>query len=379
MKHDIPRLIENHEFYCDEIDFPLRSCAHMLQDLWKADPPLLKWIKRGTYMVLQTPENQMMSKVRASQRELPLAEWLAIPVWPNQRNTKSHGKKLISRKDFDPHHPSLGRHCGLVTVGGKTYKVNGITTTYLHTIGKCFYPKTVHAEHYYCDTMEEAQSVYNSFDPSWAGKGAKDRLVSAISNANITLRSALFANGKGTTGLSLSYNALRRLASTTAPSDIDGMIVTLRADMIAVDGLDLGGDIAGSSVVICAAILTHRMARKLPVVDDQRETALRDWKTFWLNFAKSRGQKFGAANDAHNVLWNQIAQGMKDSGGARGVAIPLIQTALYCYDRGINNRPINVVKVPKTLKLETYYQPKKNFDPVANGSSKSAGQPEARA
>jgi hypothetical protein len=309
--------------------------------------------------------------VVATQRDMPLKEWLTVPIWPNQRSTKAHAKKLTSKKSFNPRHPSLGRHCGLVTVGGTTYKVNGITTTYLHTIGKCFYPDTVHCEHYYCDTMDEAQSIYNSFDPSWAGKGCKDRLVSALAASNIELVSATFSNGKGTTGLSLTFNGLRGVQSTAAPEDVDGMVRSLKYDIIAVDRLGLAGATGGGTVAICAALYSHRAARNAPV--DDREDALFAWAEFWNAFVESKGQKIGYASSSYNVLWNLIA---KEATGHRDNTIPLVERGLYCFSRGKMGK---IDGMPRRTTMDKFYSPRAKFETIgATASRKSKSKSKSR-
>lgn len=270
--------------------------------------------------------------VKSSYRDMPYAEWVAIPEWPAQRNTEAHAAKILRSPLFDPNHPTLGQHCAAMTINGKTYKGNGITTTYLAQKGRCKFPAKVRVLHFYCDTKEEAHAVYLSFDASWQTKGAKDRLHSAFRVNGIDPQSPTFQRDKGTSAFVWAYNSLRGIKSNAAPAGatLELIVGEMKHSIIAVDALliDAKGMPPHSTPAITAMLMTHRRASDHKDAD-VRQKMLDRWNRYWRLFIESKGAK-GEASASHMRLWVWIENLLHS---ARKAAGDLIEIALYCFEK----------------------------------------------
>ena len=297
--------------------------------------------------------------IRRTPIDMSRDEWLdndKYPYWPFERDFIAHGAKLLNDATFDPDHPVLGQNCALVTVAGKgTFKINAMTTSYLALAGKVNFPARVHGVHYYVDTMEEGQVIYKGYDATFTGKGAKDKLVSALKLGGVECKSRTFDSGNGTVGINIALRAMMGTVSNTAFPDVDAVVKQLRYSIRAADSVMLYAEknratgVMKSSPAIAAMILSYRKIMYDAGKDsDAKLGAKVEWENFWNSVVDDKGH--GNTADPHVRVWTVIKEGLKGSGGSRDVTFGTTERALYCWTK----RDSEIGQKVLAVSLETF-------------------------
>ena len=187
---------------------------------------------------------------------------------------------------------------------------------------------------YKCFYRGNSLDVYATF----TGKGAKDKLVSALKLAGITCKSYTFDSGQGTTGISIALRAMHGEVSNSAYTDVDEVVRQLRFSIRAADGIvayaesNKATGVMKSSPAIAAMILSFRKIMKDAGKDNDAKIGAKvEWENFWTSVVDAKGN--GDTADANVRIWHVIKEGLKGSGGSRKVTFDTTERALYCWTK----------------------------------------------
>ena len=144
--------------------------------------------------------------------EMPVAEWIALPDHPRQRDTVRQAAKGhwdLARCAVGPVAESH-RWVVAAELEGALYKVDGHTRGYLWNLGQLEKPASVYATVYRCSTRAELIDLYGTFDSQAAVEKQQDRVTGAMRQLKLNFHSKRLRYGAITDALSIAMRGVAR-------------------------------------------------------------------------------------------------------------------------------------------------------------------------
>jgi hypothetical protein len=155
-----------------------------------------KTAKKATTVVVRKESNAARKSGKSATKTMTLAQWLAVPDAPVQRDTERHWRKAKTylTKLREAHYTV---HMA-VTEEGNQYKLDGHTRAYgwAHKLTETV-PDYVTVIIHYVKDEEAVIEEYYTFDNSGQVKDASDQLFSAFKQFGIDYNSSFFKGCKG--------------------------------------------------------------------------------------------------------------------------------------------------------------------------------------
>lgn len=203
--------------------------------------------------------------------KMTVAQWLAVPDNPRQRDTVSHAEKATKHhlKDYSATQASVA---AAVLPGGRMVKLDGHTRALLWSQDRLHSPPFVEVSIYLAKNMEEAKELYTHFDNRKAGEDASDVKFGAFREAGIAPTSGLI---KHQNHASVFRNLCSRDASIyKVVSGWKREIVLLDAIGFPKNGLKAGGVLG--ALVLLRFFPVDQVTRFLTAIRENAGTKTRD-------------------------------------------------------------------------------------------------------
>jgi hypothetical protein len=166
--------------------------------------------KNGQQLVGSTESRRVLHDSEVSYTvEMPVAEWIAMPDHPRQRDTERHSRKShwkLARGARGPVAEAL-RWVIAADFAGTLYKVDGHTRAYLWDNQRLPVPKTVFATIYRCKSISDVNEVYGVFDTQVASETLYDQVTGAFREQGLDLKSKRLRAGTIVDALSIARRA----------------------------------------------------------------------------------------------------------------------------------------------------------------------------
>lgn len=137
--------------------------------------------------------------------EMPVTAWFNIQDHPIQRNTEEHAAFAKKRhlKDAHPSHALVNA----VRLHDNIYKGDGHTRGYLWETGDLDRPKSLIVHWWDCDTMQEVEQMYRTFDNRGAADTARDDAYGAMRKYGLEFESTMLRQRRYINGMKKAYRA----------------------------------------------------------------------------------------------------------------------------------------------------------------------------
>lgn len=219
-------------------------------------------------------------------RVMSLADWIAVPDNPRQRDTESRAGRAVHLDKFDPTHAVV--HMATLPDGSR-YKLDGHTRTHKWLHNPAMAPKVVTINDWPCRDVEAVVELYTRFDSRKAVETGVDQLAGAVRLAGIEYTSPLLRSGRYGSAIKRLYQMIYgRFGKWTDEILVGDAVAEFRSELIALDKLHPTTHLfpAGIIMAFCA---THRV----------RGAASME---FWEKYAARAGTKNKGAMDAPQAL-----------------------------------------------------------------------------
>lgn len=223
---------------------------------------------------------------------MSVADWLAVPDNPIQRNTEERAARAVHLKTFEPVHAEVSM---AVLPDGSRFKIDGHTRAYKWASGEVENaPLHVDVKVYGCRNLAAVTKLYGRFDSKLAAETTRDQIEGAVRRAGISFTSAMLKGGK-------FANAVKRLHGEifvydpqrwSDPNAMADAIWMFREELLLLDSVH-PSPARFTTGVVQAALATF-MAHG--------EEAL----PFWQAYAANAGQKSRTQMDAIQALWEAL-------------------------------------------------------------------------
>jgi hypothetical protein len=236
--------------------------------------------------------------------EMEVADWIALPSHPRQRDTKRQAAKPhfeLARRASDAVKESLSWVVA-AEFRGQIWKVQGHARALLWNIGSLESPRAVYATVFRCSTWQALLDLYTSFDSKDAAETAIDRVIGAYRQHGLDLKSKRLRYGMIADALWLALRGVARKTDTGAQSSHDDLDVyqavgVFRNELIMLDSVSPDPDVFQTGVVAAALLGLAINPEGLP---------------FFAALAKNEGCKKGSMLDPVEAT-RQLIEGVKKS------------------------------------------------------------------
>jgi hypothetical protein len=193
--------------------------------------------------------------------EMPVAEWIALPDHPRQRDTIRQAAKGHWKLARRANGPVAESHRWVIAaeLDGKLYKVDGHTRALLWNLKKLKSPASVYATVYRCQTRAELIDLYGTFDSQAAVEKQQDRVTGAMRQLHLKFQSKRLRYGAITDALSIAMRGVARGKDASGKQydefDVYEAFEMFAPELRLLDAVDPQPDVFHSGV-IAAALLT---------------------------------------------------------------------------------------------------------------------------
>lgn len=275
--------------------------------------------------------------------EMSVDRWIEVKDNPIQRDTERHAAKAKHLLTPLPTHRFVfaGR-----LPNGDLVKMDGHTRALLWQRGQVPSPATVTVGIVPIASLEEAESLYKTFDSQNALETMRDKVSGAFNRLTFEPQSGLLQHGSLTYALRTAYTILKGYSSTSTggknleelrKTDIYTMINEFSPEIFTLDGFGLRQGSIQSGIVAAFLISTRKYGHKIT--------------DFWRAVFADAGTKSAGKMDAVQALNELIMQRRGQAGGQ--VAFDLCCRALMAVEKWLADELLSAI--PRPLDTTGYF------------------------
>lgn len=253
---------------------------------------------------------------------MPLAEWVAVPKNPRQRDeiVRIEKNRATHLMVFEPKHAEVAM---AVLPNGERYKVDGHTRTAVWQLGLAKAPSTLTVDVYACADIAAAQLLYDHFDNTAAMESGTDRVTGAYRQAGISPNCAMLKAGEISTAIRQLYYYIHR----TSPKKHMKNIVINEGVLLFAKEIELLDKVSPTRALFPTGIL---MGALLTFAYEPKNAT-----TFWSEYAQGGGNKVDGRMDAVQALHERRMKDRKKGNSVKDSALMATSiAAVGGYKRG---------------------------------------------
>lgn len=279
-----------------------------------------------------------------SSLKMSVADWIAVPDNPIQRDTERHASKAKHLLTPSPTHAHVS---AAKLPDGTLVKLDGHTRALLWARNSVQRPPHVEVAVIPVKTIADAKNLYTHFDSKDALETATDKISGGFRDIGFEPKSGLLKSGRVGSGLRIAWIVVYGYAADKAPKNTYQMINEFAAEILALDDMELGKNTAYSGI-IAAFILSYRK------YDDE-------CLPFWRAVFGNAGTKVNGQMDAVQALNERLLQ-CKGKYGSSAM-MDLCSRALHAYEKYRDEEMLGIV--PRPMNLTGYLAKKAVKKPAA--------------
>ena len=186
--------------------------------------------------------------------QVPLQMWLAIPPHPRQRDARKQAKTI---SDFLSAAKGAQRErlrwVTAADLEGQVFKVDGHARSVFWELNPSHAPDQVIVTVFRCDSREDLNALYATFDAAGAAETMYDRVCGAYHEHGLTLNSKRLRYGSIVDALHIATRGTPR-AADAADLDVYEAVGAFRAELLTLDALDPQPEVFVTGLVAASLI-----------------------------------------------------------------------------------------------------------------------------
>lgn len=220
--------------------------------------------------------------------EMSVADWIAVPDNPRQRDTEMHARRATYLDVFEPIHGEVQM---VILPDGTRYKLDGHTRAYKWLHNPAGAPDKVRVSVWRCKDLKSITALYTRIDNKKAAESSQDQLTGAAREYGLDFDAPMLKSGRYGSALKRLY--LFTFGHSSVRSHTDDEFVyeavrRFRAPLILLDSVDPTAGAFPAGIVMASLASLRRFGdRALP---------------FWARYSAGDGQKMSGSMDAVQTL-----------------------------------------------------------------------------